>query len=47
MSLYDVAAQRARRLERGDANISRCPCCGAWMWRAVCTTGHDVEERSA
>lgn len=39
--LYHVAEQRNRRLERADRNISRCPECGAWQWRNVCTTDHD------
>ena len=39
--LHDIAHERNRRLERADANISRCGECGAWQWRAVCTTDHD------
>ena len=41
-NLYDIAHERNRRLERADANISRCGECGAWQWRAVCTTDHDT-----
>lgn len=39
--LHDLATERNRRLERADRNISRCPECGAWQWRNLCTTDHD------
>ena len=41
-SLHHVAEQRNRRLERADRNISRCPECGAWQWRNVCTVDHEA-----
>jgi hypothetical protein len=44
MSLYDVAADRNRRLERADRHISRCPECGAWRWQYACTVDHDARS---
>lgn len=40
--LHQLAHERNRRLERADANISRCPECGAWQWRNACRVDHDA-----